>query len=62
MLRSNMGWEKTVVASDKRKMARPLGVGGWGGGRGLGHWEGRGLPDLLLILPFEYLQNFRQFY
>lgn len=25
-----MGWEKTVVASDKRKMARPLGVGGGG--------------------------------
>lgn len=59
MLRPNMGWEKTVVASDKRKMARPLGVGG--GGRGLGHWEGRGLPDLLLILPFEYLQIFYSF-
>lgn len=28
MLRPNMGWEKTVVASDKRKMARPLGGGG----------------------------------
>lgn len=28
MVRPNMGWEKTVVASDKRKMARPLGVGG----------------------------------
>lgn len=27
-----MGWEKTVVASDKRKMARPLG-GGEGGAR-----------------------------
>lgn len=38
MLRPNMGWEKTVVASDKRKMARPL--GGGVGGRGLGHWGG----------------------
>lgn len=42
MLRSNMGWEKTVVASDKRKMARPLGGEGGGGGEGWAIGKGGG--------------------
>lgn len=53
MLRPKMGWGKTVVVSDKRKMARPWGRAGALGGGG---WGGviRSTTDTIVSIPADF--------